>query len=120
LGFAEIAFCAVSSLQQIRWYGAHLMAQVKGHLQVMEIHHILTCADYSAVGYFKRQGFTLEINLDPAIWCGCIKDCQGATLIHCQIHPDIDYLHLNAIKLLIEGIVVAGSSNCWDSNNRKT
>jgi histone acetyltransferase len=96
-GFAEIAFCAVSSLQQIRGYGAHLMARLKGYLQALGIHHILTYADNSAVGYFKRQGFTLEINLDPAVWCRCIKDYQGATLIHCRMHPDIDYMHLNAI-----------------------
>jgi histone acetyltransferase len=73
------------------------MAKVKSYLQALGIHHILTYADNSAVGYFKRQGFTLEIHLDPAIWCRCIKDYQGATLIHCQIHPDIDYMHLNAI-----------------------
>jgi histone acetyltransferase len=97
LDFAEIAFCAVSSVEQIRGYGAHLMAQVKTYLQALQIHNILTYADNSAVGYFKRQGFTLEINFDPNIWSHCIKDYQGATLIHCRIHPDIDYLHLNAI-----------------------
>lgn len=97
LDFAEIAFCAVSSKQQIRGYGAHLMAQVKTYLQAMDIYNILTYADNSAVGYFKRQGFTLEINFNPDIWKHCIKDYQGATLIHCKINPDIDYLHLNTI-----------------------
>ncbi|OHT01046.1 acetyltransferase, GNAT family protein [Tritrichomonas foetus] len=95
--FAEIAFCAVSSIQQIRGFGAHLMAQVKTYLQALGIHNILTYADNSAVGYFKRQGFTLQINFNPEIWTRCIKDYQGATLIHCKIHPKVDYLHINAI-----------------------
>lgn len=95
--FAEIAFCAVSSVQQIRGFGAHLMAQVKTYLQALNIHNILTYADNSAVGYFKRQGFTLQINFNPEIWQKCIKDYQGATLIHCRINPKVDYLHMNAI-----------------------
>ena len=95
--FAEIAFCAVSSIQQIRGYGGHLMAQVTTYCQALGIHNLLTYADNSAVGYFKRQGFTLEINFDPKFWRHCIKDYQGATLVHCKIHPDIDYLHLNAV-----------------------
>jgi histone acetyltransferase len=95
--FAEIAFCAVSSVEQVRGYGAHLMAQVKTFLQAFNIHNILTYADNSAIGYFKRQGFTLEINFNPEIWRHCIKDYQGATLIHCKIDPEVDYLHMNAI-----------------------
>lgn len=95
--FAEIAFCAVSSVQQIRGFGAHLMAQVKTYLQALNVHNILTYADNSAVGYFKRQGFTLQINFNPDIWTKCIKDYQGATLIHCKINPKVDYLHINAI-----------------------
>lgn len=95
--FAEIAFCAVSSRQQIRGYGGHLMAHVKTYLQTLDIHNILTYADNSAVGYFKRQGFTLAINFDPEIWTKCIKDYQGATLIHCRINPQVDYLHMNVI-----------------------
>ena len=95
--FAEIAFCAVSSTQQIKGFGGHLMAHVKTVLQAQGIHNILTYADNSAVGYFKRQGFSLQINLDPAIWHHCIKDYQGATLIHCRINPIVDYLHFNQI-----------------------
>lgn len=97
LNFAEIAFCAVSSNQQIRGLGGYLMAQVKTVLQALGIFNILTYADNSAVGYFKRQGFTREILLDPAIWHQRIKDYQGATLIHCRIHPYVDYLHFNEI-----------------------
>jgi histone acetyltransferase len=96
-GFAEIAFCAVYAQQQIRGYGSHIMAHVKTYLQAIGIHNILTYADNTAIGYFKRQGFTLEINFDPNIWRRCIKDYEGATLIHCSIDPDIDYLRIHDI-----------------------
>ncbi|EAX89975.1 acetyltransferase, GNAT family protein [Trichomonas vaginalis G3] len=95
--FAEIAFCAVSSTGQIKGYGSHIMSQVKTYMQAMQIHNVLTYADNSAVGYFNRQGFTLQINLDPQIWRHCIKDYQGATLIHCKLYPSIDYLRINDV-----------------------
>lgn len=95
--FAEIAFCAVSKQQQIRGFGGHVMAHVKSYLQAVNIHNILTYADNTAVGYFKHQGFTLEINLDPAAWRRCIKDYRGATLIHCKISPEVDYLRINDV-----------------------
>ena len=95
--FAEIAFCAVSSREQIRGYGSHVMAHVKHYLQAIGIHNILTYADNTAIGYFKRQGFTLELKLDPNIWARCIKDYRGATLIHCELREDIDYLRINDV-----------------------
>lgn len=97
LDFAEIAFCAVSRQQQIRGFGGHVMAHVKTYLQAIGIHNILTYADNTAVGYFQHQGFTLKINFDPAIWRRCIKDYQGATLIHCKIRSDVDYLRINDV-----------------------
>jgi histone acetyltransferase len=95
--FAEIAFCAISTQEQIRGFGSHVMAHVKTYLQAIGVHHILTYADNSAIGYFQRQGFTREINLNPATWRRCIKDYQGATLIHCKIMPDVDYLRINDV-----------------------
>ena len=95
--FAEIAFCAVSSRGQIRGFGSHIMSRVKHYLQVINIHNILTYADNSATGYFRRQGFTFEINLPYEVWKHCIKDYQGATLIHCHIEDDVDYLRINDV-----------------------
>jgi histone acetyltransferase len=97
LDFAEIAFCAISTQEQIRGFGSHVMAHVKTYLQAVGIHHILTYADNTAIGYFQRQGFTRTINLNPATWGRCIKDYQGATLIHCRILPDVDYLRINDV-----------------------
>ena len=95
--FAEIAFCAVSSEVQVRGYGAYVMACVKTVLQVMGVYNILTYADNSAVNYFKRQGFTLQINFPREKWKRCIKDYQGATLIHCKIQKDVDYMYIHSI-----------------------
>ena len=95
--FAEIAFCAVSSTVQVRGYGAYVMACVKTCLQVMGINNILTYADNSAVNYFKRQGFTLSINFPREKWQRCIKDYQGATLIHCKIQKNVDYMYIHSI-----------------------
>jgi histone acetyltransferase len=73
------------------------MAHVKTYLQAIGICNILTYADNTAIGYFQRQGFTKEINFDPLIWKRCIKDYQGATLIHCLIREDVDYLKINEV-----------------------
>jgi histone acetyltransferase len=95
--FAEIAFCAISTHEQIRGFGSHVMARVKTYLQAIGVHNILTYADNTAIGYFQRQGFTREINLNPATWRRCIKDYQGATLIHCKVLPDVDYMRINEV-----------------------
>jgi len=95
--FAEIAFCAVSMSQQVRGYGTFIMACVKTYLQHMGIYNILTYADNSAISYFKRQGFTLEIFLKRELWQRRIKDYKGATLVHCKIREDVDYMQINKI-----------------------
>jgi histone acetyltransferase len=63
--FAEIAFCAIASAEQIAGYGSHAMDRLKRYLQGIGI------------------GFTREINFDPVTWRGCIRDYEGATFIHC-------------------------------------
>jgi histone acetyltransferase len=109
LNFAEIAFCAISSQYQIKGFGSHVMAQLKTYLQAIRIHNLLTYADNSAIGYFQRQGFTREINLNPAIWRRCIKDYEGATLIHCRILPEVDYCRIHEVvaeqKRLVESLL---------------
>lgn len=96
-GFAEIAFCVTLTRERVRGYGSFAMALVKNYLQVIGISHILTYADNSAINYFKRQGFTLYIQLSPDVWKRCIKDYDGATLMHCIIHKDVDYLYLGEV-----------------------
>lgn len=98
--FAEIVFCAISSTEQVRGYGAHLMNHLKDYVRsTMSIKHFLTYADNYAIGYFKKQGFTKEITLDKSTWMGYIKDYEGGTLMQCTMLPRIRYL--DAAKLLL-------------------
>jgi histone acetyltransferase len=95
--FAEIAFCAITTQQQIQGLGSYLMAHLKTYLQATGILHILTYADNSAIGYFKHQGFTRKIFLNPTVWRRCIKFYHSATLVYCKVLPEIDYLRINDV-----------------------
>ncbi|KKA20740.1 Histone acetyltransferase [Rasamsonia emersonii CBS 393.64] len=91
--FAEIVFCAISSDQQVKGYGAHLMSHLKDYVKATsDVMHFLTYADNYAIGYFKKQGFTKEITLDKSIWMGYIKDYEGGTIMQCTMLPKIRYL----------------------------
>ncbi|KAF2278014.1 histone acetyltransferase GCN5 [Westerdykella ornata] len=91
--FAEIVFCAVSSDQQVKGYGAHLMAHLKDYVRASSpVKHFLTYADNFATGYFKKQGFTKEITLPKSAWMGYIKDYEGGTLMQCTMLPRIRYI----------------------------
>ncbi|KAI1270052.1 histone acetyltransferase GCN5-like protein [Xylariaceae sp. FL1019] len=98
--FAEIVFCAVSSDQQVKGYGAHLMAHLKDYVRATSpVMHFLTYADNYATGYFQKQGFTKEITLEKSIWMGYIKDYEGGTLMQCSMLPRIRYLEVGRMLL---------------------
>lgn len=102
-GFAEIVFCAISSTEQVRGYGAHLMNHLKDYVRnTSPIMYFLTYADNYAIGYFKKQGFTKEVTLDKKVWMGYIKDYEGGTLMQCSMLPKIRYLDAAKILLLQE------------------
>lgn len=98
--FAEIVFCAVSSDQQVKGYGAHLMAHLKDYVRATSpVMHFLTYADNYATGYFQKQGFTKEITLEKTLWMGYIKDYEGGTLMQCSMVPQIRYLEISRMLL---------------------
>ena len=89
-GFAEIVFCAISSSQQGCGYGGHLMNHFKDHvLETSQARHFLTYADNDAIGYFQKQGFTVDVTLDKLLWMGYIKDYEGSTIMQvcCKSTP---------------------------------
>jgi len=91
--FAEIVFCAVSSDQQVKGYGAHVMAHLKDYVKATSpVKYFLTYADNFATGYFQKQGFTKEITLSKSAWMGYIKDYEGGTLMECSMLPRMRYL----------------------------
>lgn len=61
--------------------------------------YLLTYADNSAIGFFKKQGFSL--NPVSSDWIGYIKDYDGGTLMECKIHQSVNYLKK---KELIENV----------------
>lgn len=100
--FLEIVFCAISSTEQVRGYGAFLMSVLKTWVMSAHPHiqYFLTYADNYAVGYFKKQGFSRQITLDRSIWGGLIKDYDGGTLMECYLLPGIT--NYRAIKSLLD------------------
>ena len=98
--FAEIVFCAISSDQQVKGYGAHLMSHLKDYVKATSpVMHFLTYADNYAIGYFKKQGFTKEVTLDKSVWMGYIKDYEGGTIMQCTMLPRIRYLEMGRMLL---------------------
>lgn len=98
--FAEIVFCAISSDQQVKGYGAHLMSHLKDYVKATSnVMHFLTYADNYAIGYFKKQGFTKEITLEKSRWMGYIKDYEGGTIMQCSMVPKIRYLESGRMLL---------------------
>ncbi|PWN33056.1 Bromodomain-domain-containing protein, partial [Meira miltonrushii] len=98
--FAEIVFCAITSTEQVKGYGSHLMNHLKDHVKSSsDVMHFLTYADNYAIGYFKKQGFTKEISLDRSVWVGYIKDYEGGTLMQCSMLPRIEYLKVQELLI---------------------
>lgn len=94
--FCEIVFCAISSDEQVKGFGATLMCQLKSSITRQTfglVKHYLTYADNYAIGYFKKQGFSTTVSLDrDEVWGGLIKDYDGGTLMQCSVIAGIDYL----------------------------
>ncbi|KAJ9129976.1 Bromodomain-containing protein, partial [Pleurostoma richardsiae] len=98
--FAEIVFCAVSSDQQVKGYGAHMMSHLKDYVKATsDVMHFLTYADNYAIGFFKKQGFTKDVTLDRSVWSGYIKDYEGGTIMQCSMLPRIRYLETDRMLL---------------------
>ncbi|XP_078660310.1 histone acetyltransferase KAT2A-like [Branchiostoma floridae x Branchiostoma belcheri] len=96
-GFTEIVFCAVTSNEQVKGYGTHLMNHLKDYHVKHGVYHFLTFADEFAIGYFKKQGFSKEIRLPASAYMGYIKDYEGATLMGCELNPQIPYTELSQV-----------------------
>ncbi|KAF5191703.1 Histone acetyltransferase gcn5 [Thalictrum thalictroides] len=93
--FAEIAFCAIKSGEQIKGYGTRLMNHLKQHARDVDgLTYFLTYADNNAVKYFVKQGFTKEIDLEEDKWQGYIKEYDGGILMKCNIYPKLPYTDL--------------------------
>nr|BAP33937.1 histone acetyltransferase gcn5 [Polyandrocarpa misakiensis] len=95
--FTEIVFCAVTSNEQVKGYGTHLMNHLKEYHIKQGVYHFLTYADEYAIGYFKKQGFSKEIKIERSAYVGYIKEYEGATLMGCKLNPRIPYTEFSNI-----------------------
>eukprot|EP00826_Nyctotherus_ovalis_P062608 TRINITY_DN9089_c0_g1_i3.p1 TRINITY_DN9089_c0_g1~~TRINITY_DN9089_c0_g1_i3.p1 ORF type:complete len:379 (-),score=116.73 TRINITY_DN9089_c0_g1_i3:191-1327(-) len=93
--FVEIAFLAVSAIEQVKGYGTRLMNKLKAHLQKSKVKYIVTYADNNAIGYFKKQGFSTIPRMPKHLWYGYIKEYDSGTLMDCYLNPGIDYNDLS-------------------------
>jgi histone acetyltransferase len=108
-GFSEIVFCAVSSNEQVKGYGTHMMNYLKDYHVQHNTLHFLTYADEFATGYFRKQGFSTQINLQKSAYQGYIKEYEGATLMGCELNPKILYVEFSMVlkkqKEVIEKLI---------------
>ena len=94
-GFIEIAFLAISSLEQVKGYGTRLMNKLKDHCKEKNLKYFLTYADNNAIGYFKKQGFNMALKMPMEKWKDYIKDYDGGTLMEAYCNPMINYSNLS-------------------------
>jgi histone acetyltransferase len=66
--FIEIAFLAISSVEQVKGYGTRLMNKLKDHCKTKDLQYFLTYADNNAIGYFKKQGFSIYVKMNIDQW----------------------------------------------------
>ena len=104
-GFTEIVFLAITSSEQVKGYGTHLMNHLKDYHIKHNIYHFLTYADEFAIGYFKKQAFSPEITLKEELYLGYIKDYEGATLMECKLAPNIVHTQLTSVLHIQKEIV---------------
>lgn len=95
--FAQIAFLAITSTEQIKGFGTRLMNKLKQEMQKRKVEYLMTYADNLALGYFRKQGFSKDCKMSPQRWKGYIKDYEGGTMMECLVHPTIDYSKISEI-----------------------
>ena len=94
--FIEIAFLAISSLEQVKGYGTRLMNKLKDHCK-NDYDYFLTYADNNAIGYFKKQGFNKALKMPKEQWKDYIKEYDGGTLMEASLNSKINYSDLSNI-----------------------
>jgi histone acetyltransferase len=52
---------------------------------------VLTYADNTAVGFFRKQGFEVIIETPEKPWSGFIKVYLEGTLMECKIYDNLKY-----------------------------
>lgn len=117
--FCEIVFLAVDFRSQIKGNGGFMASLFKeyfkaevarhyggqckdeGYIETVDARmlcynalefpvYLMTYADNSAIGFFKKQGFSRRIRFGG--WAGYIKDYEGGTLMECMVYWEVNHM----------------------------
>ncbi|KAK6055108.1 Bromodomain protein [Cooperia oncophora] len=89
-------FLAPVDGEMVKGYGTHLMNHLKDYQVKCGNYHLLTFADEFAIGYFSKQGFSEKVEMPKKLYQGYIKEYEGATLMGCQLHPQMKYTEFSS------------------------
>jgi len=81
----------------VKGYGTRLMNHLKQACKRVDLLYYLTYADNFAVGYFKKQGFSVTVSMPREKWAGYIKDYDGGTLMECHYNKKVDHLRVREV-----------------------
>ncbi|KJH50182.1 Bromodomain protein [Dictyocaulus viviparus] len=118
-GFSEIVFCAITANEQVKGYGTHLMNHLKDYQVKCGNYHLLTFADEFAIGYFSKQGFSENVEMPKKLYHGFIKEYEGATLMGCQLHPQMRYTEFSSYMKHVRDLQHAMSEIKYSNKERK-
>ncbi|KHJ88900.1 Bromodomain protein [Oesophagostomum dentatum] len=118
-GFIEIVFCAITANEQVKGYGTHLMNHLKDYQVQCGNYHLLTFADEFAIGYFSKQGFSANVEMPKKLYHGYIKEYEGATLMGCQLHPQMRYTEFSSYMKSVRDIHQAMGEVKFPNKTRK-
>ncbi|KAI9640634.1 histone acetyltransferase [Ciborinia camelliae] len=93
--FVEMVYLVVATDHHESGHGTRLVNHFKDEIKssyAEKVMEILTYADLTAVGFFKKQGYTKDLTLDKSVWGGIIKDYTKSTLMQCTLLPRIRYV----------------------------
>ncbi|KAF7858889.1 hypothetical protein EAF04_008930 [Stromatinia cepivora] len=93
--FVEMVYLVVATDYHGGGYGSHLVNHFKDEIKssyAERVMEVLAYADLTAIGFFKKQGFTREVTLNKSIWGGVIKDYVQSSLMQCTLLPKIRYV----------------------------
>lgn len=93
-GYAELAFCVVSTAAQVQGLGTRLMNRFKAQLVSDGCFNILTYADNSAIGFFKQHGYSSAIGLPDVRWYGRVKQYDHGVMMHCSLDCTMPYARM--------------------------
>eukprot|EP00347_Sterkiella_histriomuscorum_P001604 403371394 len=95
--FLELVYlCILPQFQRRLGLGTKLLNELKIYAQREEYRHIIVYADNNALDFFKKQGFSTQIELYEKCYTNSIEHFVRAQLMGFKIHESINYKELRS------------------------